>query len=259
MFFNNEEQIVSKDFLSNGFIVKKIKDIKSLNFISNLVTKKSSQLINKNKKNNFLDNFHQYTKVKDLNKIRLNLYRSLNMTKNFREHYYNLSKHYLDILVGNELVMQNKVNLSIQLPGDNSSLLPLHSDTWSGDSPFEIVVWLPLVDCYKTKSMYILKPSSAAKLYANFTKNNKLDSDKIFNKIKKDLTWIDIKYGEVLIFNQSLPHGNVVNKEAETRWSLNCRFKSLFSPYGDKKLGEFFEPITIKVATQIGLNYKSPE
>ena len=28
----------------------------------------------------------------------------------------------------------------------------------SGDSPFEVVVWIPLVDCYKTKTMYILPP-----------------------------------------------------------------------------------------------------
>ena len=32
-----------------------------------------------------------------------------------------------DILVGNELVMQNKINLSIQLPHDKSSILPIHS------------------------------------------------------------------------------------------------------------------------------------
>ena len=45
--------------------------------------------------------------------------------------------------------MQMRVNLSIQLPRDKSSLLPVHSDVWSGDSPFETVVWLPLVDCFK--------------------------------------------------------------------------------------------------------------
>ena len=38
--------------------------------------------------------------------------------------------------------------------------------------------------------------------------------------------------------------GNIVNIEQETRWSMNCRFKSIFSPYGDKKIGEFFTPIT---------------
>ena len=75
-------------------------------------------------------------------------------------------------LVGNEIMMQKKINLSIQLPGDESSLLPIHSDVWSGDSPYEINLWVPLVDCYRTKSMYILSPK---------------ENDK-FNKQNKDLT-----------------------------------------------------------------------
>ena len=65
-------------------------------------------------------------------------------------------------------------------------------------------------------------------------------------------------YGNFIIFNQNLPHGNIVNVENETRWSINCRFKSFFSPYGDKKIGEFFVPITTKPMTELGLNYKSP-
>ena len=58
--------------------------------------------------------------------------------------------------------MQQKINLSIQFPNDSSSLLPFHSDTWAGDSPFETVVWLPLVNCKKTKSMYIVPPNKMA-------------------------------------------------------------------------------------------------
>ena len=48
-------------------------------------------------------------------------------------------------------------------------------------------------------------------------------------------------YGKVLLFSQNLMHGNRINQEPETRWSMNCRFKSLFSPYAEKRLGEFFE------------------
>ena len=63
-----------------------------------------------------------------------------------------------------------KINLSIQLPNDNSSLLPIHSDTWSGDSPFETVVWTPMVDCFKTKSMYILKPNKMGLIHSSLKK-----------------------------------------------------------------------------------------
>ena len=176
--------------------------------------------------------------------------------KNFREHYYYISKNLLDIVVGNELAMQNRVNLSIQMPNDDSSLLPIHADTWSGDSPFEAVVWMPLVNCYDTKSMYLLPPKHLSKI-TNF-KNGGENRNDLFEYIKEDVEWIKIDYGQVMIFNQSLPHGNIVNATSETRWSMNCRFKSLFSPYGDKGIGEFFEPITTKPMTKLGLNYKFP-
>ena len=62
-----------------------------------------------------------------------------------------------------------------------------------------------------------------------------------------------------MLFNQNLPHGNIVNKSTETRISLNCRFKSLFTPYRQKELGSFFKPLIIRPASKIGLKYKFPE
>jgi hypothetical protein len=53
-------------------------------------------------------------------------------------------------------------------------------------------------------------------------------------------------------------HGNRINTEAEARWSMNCRFKSVFSPYADKKLGEFFEPITLRPATRFAMSHSLP-
>ena len=72
------------------------------------------------------------------------------------------------------------------------------------------------------------------------------------------MNFIKINYGNYLFFNQSLPHGNIVNKTKETRISINCRFKGLFTPYAEKKLGKFFSPLKIRPASQIGLDYKFP-
>ena len=60
--------------------------------------------------------------------------------------------------------MQNEISLSIQMPRDNHSLLPLHADSWSGNSPFEVVIWIPLVNVYSTKSMFILKNEKLKKI-----------------------------------------------------------------------------------------------
>ena len=61
------------------------------------------------------------------------------------------------------------------------------------------------------------------------------------------------------IFNQCLPHGNIVNKENETRWYLNCRFKGVFTPYNDKKIGEFFEPVTLRTISKLAIKYSLPK
>ena len=47
--------------------------------------------------------------------------------------------------------------------------------------------------------------------------------------------------------------------ENETRWSINCRFKSIFSPYNDKKLGEYFEAITLRKVSELGMQYEFPK
>ena len=84
-------------------------------------------------------------------------------------------------------------------------------------------------------------------------------SEDVFEVIKKDLTWLEVKYGQIVIFDQSLPHGNRINKENESRWTMNCRFKSIFTPYADKKIGEFYQPVTLRAASKRGISYKLPK
>jgi len=205
---------------------------------------------------NLLDNIHNYLDVKMLNEFRLYVYNKINNSKDFQKIYYNLAKNYLEILCGNELVMQKKCNISIQLPKDDSSLLPLHADVWVGDSEYEIVFWLPLVNVFKTKAMYILSPRDNDKYSKKFKKFKSIDD--IFTKVKKKVKWLKVDYGQGLLFSQNLMHGNVVNVEKGSRWSFNCRFKSIFSPYRDKEIGTFFTPITVKPITILGMNYNFP-
>ena len=252
-FLSKNEKILENEFIDQGFIVRETANKDALNKIQKFAIDLLSR-----KGGDSLDNAHKAISINNLNDFRLEVINEINAQPWLREAYYQIAKPYLEILVGNELAMQSRVNLSIQLPGDDSSLLPVHADTWSGDSPFEVVVWLPLVDCFNTKSMYILKPKVAENISDIFKLHSEGDSEELFNTIKNDVDWIKINFGEVLVFNQAYPHGNRVNKENETRWSMNCRFKGLFTPYKDKKIGEFFEPITLRPVSKIAMNYKLP-
>jgi len=249
-FSSQEDKKIEKEFIEQGYIIRPVADKDALDKIKKFALRKLS--------NKSLDKTHESVSINELNTFRLDVIKEINDQPWLREAYFQIVKPYLDVLVGNELAMQLRVNLSIQMPGDESSLLPVHADTWSGDSPYEVVVWLPLVDCYDTKSMYFLPPKAANNLSNNFKLHTQGDSEQLYGVIKNDVEWMKVDYGEVLVFNQIYPHGNRVNQENETRWSMNCRFKSLFSPYQDKKIGEFFEPITIRPVTKVAMHYKLP-
>jgi sporadic carbohydrate cluster 2OG-Fe(II) oxygenase len=249
-FSSQEDKKIEKEFIEQGYIIRPVADKDALDKIKKFALRKLS--------NKSLDKTHESVSINELNTFRLDVIKEINDQPWLREAYFQIVKPYLDVLVGNELAMQLRVNLSIQMPGDEGSLLPVHADTWSGDSPYEVVVWLPLVDCYDTKSMYFLPPEEANNLSNNFKLHTQGNSEQLFNTIKDDVKWMKVDYGEVLVFNQIYPHGNVVNEENETRWSMNCRFKSLFSPYKDKKIGEFFEPITMRPVTKVAIGYNLP-
>ena len=206
-FLSKNEKILEKEFIDQGFIIREVANKDALNKIHKLAVKILSK-----KGGDSLDNTHKNIDINELNDFRLDVINEINNQPWLREAYYQIAKPYLDVLVGNELAMQSRINLSIQLPNDNSSLLPVHTDT----------------------------------------------SEELFDAIKNEVNWIKINYGEVLVFNQAYPHGNVINKESETRWTMNCRFKGLFTPYKDKKIGEYYEPITLRPVSKVAMSYKFP-
>ncbi len=206
----------------------------------------------------FLNGIHHEVGPGELNAFKLAIIEGLQTDPEIRRDYFELARPALETLVGNELAMQRRLNLSVQLPGDDGALLPVHADVWNDDSPFEVVVWLPLVDCHRTKSMYLLPPQAARHHEAGFERFQGASTGDLFEAIREDVIWLDVPYGTALLFSQNLMHGNIVNAEAETRWSMNCRFKSLFSPYAGKRLGEFFEPITIRAASRLGMEHRMP-
>ena len=261
-YFTTEEINTQKSLIKKGYFIFNIKEKKLLNEIRDKTLLHVKDWFKKRKikvkiNSNILNNIHKFISIENLNSLRLHVYNKLNLDRKFHENYFFIGKQYIDILCGNEVSMQKKVNLSIQLPKDDSSLLPVHSDVWQGDSPYELVLWIPLVNCAKTKSMYILPKKINKKFQEKLFKYN--STSKIFNEVKRKVKWLDIKYGQGLIFTQNIMHGNVVNLEKTTRWSFNCRFKSLLSPYSGKTIGDFFSPITIRAATRLGMNYEEPK
>ncbi len=261
-FESSGDNTASAAFLRDGYVVVEAENRSGLDQIRSLAASSARDhlgLPSSDDDGRLLNEIHAHVDADTLNALRLAAINRLRTAAWFRPTYYSLARTALQQIVGNELAMQRGIGLSIQLPDDESSLLPIHADVWDGDSPFEVVAWVPLVDCYQTKSMYILPLERDRARQADVSANQHGGAEALFTAVSDDVTFLDIQYGSVLVFSQTLMHGNRVNRETETRWSMNCRFKSAMSPYAGKKLGEFFEPITLRPASKLGLAYKLPD
>lgn len=260
-FMSAEERAASDAFLENGYVIVDTEAPALLGKLRDQVAGLAAAHLGDGAPADpeaFLNGIHDRVDVAGLNALRLAVIDGLAAEPWVRAVYYNLAKQALAAIVGNELVMQRRINLSIQMPDDVSSLLPVHADVWSGDSPFEVVMWLPLVNCHRTKSMYLMPPIRDRAVQARLNEMHGKTSEDLFHAIEDDVTFMDVPFGSVLLFSQTLMHGNRINREPETRWSMNCRFKSAFSPYADKKLGEFFQPVTLRAASIMGMSYELP-
>lgn len=239
--------------LNNGYFVQKSPKIKTLNIIRDEIY----ELI----KNIFqydcpdidygLNNFHNLTKKTndiEFNEKRILLINQLNEKLDIGQLIFDSFKDTLFNLLGPDILIQKKCNLVIQKPNDPNPS-ELHRDAPT-NSPYEIVLWLPLVDCYKTKAMYVVDYKSTKKLYKN------LDKHKDWELFEKDsiqnATELPVKFGEALFFSTAILHGSKINKENETRFSLNIRFKNIFSPSGLKNQLQFFKKLNISNLVKIG-------
>lgn len=204
-----------------------------------------------------LSNLHKYIKYKDVNDLRINLFKKINKS-NWEKKLKELLGQDLIKIIGPDISIQTKLNLSILMPNDKTSLLPMHSDSWSADSPFQINSWIPLTDAFDSNSMYLLDEKKSINALKK-TSKLKIDNKNLFKDIKvKRKDFINLKFGKILIFNPTLLHGNVINKTNSTRVSLNIRFKSLFSPEPknnpDRQFGAYYKDFIVSKNTIFALN-----
>ena len=244
---------LQKNFIKQGYTIFKISDIKSLNYLKSEVKKILTS------KNINLNNFHKNKKNNNLNKIRLKIIKKINLNNNFKSKYFNIFEDTLNQIIGSEISMQKNIGLNIQIPKSSNSLIEMHADTYAGESNFEVVTWLPLVNVFKTKSMYILPIKYSKEVEKNISKYNDKGTDIIFKKYKKKIKFLNLKFGEGLIFSSNILHGNKINLTNQTRFSFNCRFKSIFSPQNlnltNKTNSNMYSNISLKPASVIGLEY----
>jgi sporadic carbohydrate cluster 2OG-Fe(II) oxygenase len=183
----------------------------------------------------------------DLNAFRMKLVSACTQALKVNRSVFTAFEKTLRALVGTDVAAQKVVNIVVQQPGDADQVMT-HRDA-PANSHFEVITWLPLVDVYDTKSMFISDLETSATAIAALKNGGTYET---FCQIVES-TAIDLKvpFGSACLFAAGIAHGARTNTTDETRWALNIRYKNLFSPYGDKGLLEFFDILELSPLSNV--------
>ena len=263
--FKEFESQVGQEFLQQGYTVQQCENqeglLKFREKIAEWLCEKVNLPFPQNLETSWFDQVHKHVEQRQINEPRMHCYTRLNSESWALPTYFSFARKVIEEVLGNELVMQNRINVNVMMPGDAGSNIPLHIDIHSGESPFQCVLWIPMTDAHDTKGVFLLPPDANRNALGHFRDWMKMGGrERVMQEVQKDLVWPEVPFGSILLFSPTLLHGSVVNETNETRWSFNTRFKSLFSPYGsqEKGLGSFYLPIRTAPATHFGLHYQAP-
>lgn len=246
------------NFREKGFSIVPIqrtdKFIESRTFIADCIREKFNC---NGTDDEILNNCHRF--IEEISEVKVNLL-IMEIISAFKEKYkmdeiiYSCTKSFINKLIGNDIASQKNPNIVFQHPG-SSRISELHRDA-PGNSFYELVSWVPLVNCYESKSFYILDKKSSRKLLEKY-KNNKYKSwSEYTNEAMKLSINLKIDYGNALFFWSGLLHGSVINQTNESRWSFNVRYKNLFAPSGLKDPLVFYRVFSKSPLTELGIDNK---
>jgi len=244
-------------FIEEGVFLFKNEDISSWELIH-------QQIIKQFPKVEDLSFLHKVVPVKDINSRRLQAFHAVNKIIDWEGKYFSMGSSNITNLIGPDILIQRKLNLSIQMPDDESSQLGIHTDTMSGQSPFEVVMWTPFSDFEKEAGMYYFDIETSNEMFNDLAKTEQMGVDYLREKYWQKRKFLEINKGEVAIFTGSIFHGNIVNKTNKTRVSINCRFKNIFSPEGlneinERGVGVFYKLLKLSPLSKIAFKHNPME
>jgi sporadic carbohydrate cluster 2OG-Fe(II) oxygenase len=204
----------------------------------------------------FLDQFHTYNvSDSEINSGKLKLIEKCNQKGDIGKLLYQAFSSHIDQLLGPDLLVQKNTNI-ILFPPHYQHYSEPHRDA-PLNSPFELVFWVPLTKSYKSKSLYILNVENSKAAFKLLEEKASFKEFETFCRANGE--YLEANFGEACIFWPGLAHGSDVNVEEGTRWTLNIRFKSVYSPSGDKDALQFFEILKLSPITHLGINLEKRE
>ena len=170
-------------------------------------------------------------------------------------------------LVGKDLHIQSVPYLRISRPNIEGDNIGLHRDTWYGDSPYELSVWIPLTDTDAGNALLVAPgshvwPEEDLEERAKQADKGSAKHSLGFMYAPKglgrtvDLIPLKVKVGQMIVFSLSLLHGQEINRSTRTRVSMDVRVANSLAPIKWERSKEnYYQPLSVSPLREQALKY----
>ncbi len=153
-------------------------------------------------------------------------------------------KDTVEELCGKELLIQRRANTIFNLPGKEQRRQWPHYELMSGISPYTFVLWAPFHDLEDDGGVFYLNQQKSFEFIKLEHKKGLVNGPEIFNKFHNQKP-AKLKFGEAIIFNPFILHGNIGFSSDLSRVACSVRFQNKHKPLMQKN-SDFFKLYTLK-------------
>jgi sporadic carbohydrate cluster 2OG-Fe(II) oxygenase len=208
-----------------------IVDIENMDIFENLKNSFIEKMnIDKNEKNIDILRYKMTSMTKsEINKTMINL---LSFSE-ASELMISSCKNIVKDLSGDELFIQRRAAIIFNLPGKDQRRQWPHYELMSGISPFTFVIWAPFHDLDDDGGVFYIEQPKSMEYIKQEHKDGLVNGPSILNIQTKEKP-AKLKYGQAIIFNPFILHGNIGFASNLARIACSVRFQSSAKPLMQK-------------------------
>ncbi len=218
---NIKKQLVS----GKGYAIVPVENL-------NLFKKLRDNFVNKinvpNNSNNNIDKLRKLMASMDKAQINKSMIEILKFTE-LSEMMVNSFPELIKSLCGQDLFIQRRATVIMNVPGKGQAKQWPHYELMSGVSPFTYIIWAPLHDTEEMSGAFYIERDKSFKIMKK-EEDTGLVNGPIALSMMKDQKPISLKFGEGIIFNPFILHGNVSFESKLARIATTVRFQSSKKP-----------------------------
>ena len=148
---------------------------------------------------------------------------------NLSEMIINSFPKLIESLCGKELFIQRRATVIMNVPGEGQAKQWPHYELMSGISPFTYVIWAPLHDLEDQSGTYYINQKKSLEVMKKEQATGLVNGPTVLNMMQNQNP-IPLKFGQAIIFNPFVLHGNVTFNSKFARIAYSVRFQSNNKP-----------------------------